>query len=263
MNKNLLSTLDDALTILESLSEGSAGMGISEVSRKTGYAKSKVHRVLLTLAKRGYVRKEPQTDRYQVSLRFFALGSVALNKLESKQVATPFLEKLRDASGETAHLAVMDETSVFYIDKIESAQSIRMYSYIGRRAPIHCTAVGKALLAYEPEQRIDALLSSGLKRYTEQTITDGKKLKEELAKIRRLGYAVDNEELELGLFCIAAPIRNHLGRTVAAVSISGPGVRLTRSKIREFIPLVIRIASEISYTLGYSEHEKGIRMQAV
>jgi DNA-binding IclR family transcriptional regulator len=238
-------------------------MGISEISRKTGYPKSKVHRVLLTMAKRGYVRKEPQTDRYQVSLRFFALGGVALNKLESKQVATPFLEKLRDASGETAHLAVMDETGVFYIDKIESAQSIRMYSYIGRRAPIHCTGVGKVLLAYQPEHEVDALLSSGLKRYTEHTITDGKKLKEELAKIRRLGYGVDNEELELGLFCIAAPIRNHLGQTVAAVSISGPGVRLTRSKIREFIPLVIRVASEISYSLGYSEHEKGIRAQGM
>jgi DNA-binding IclR family transcriptional regulator len=138
-----------------------------------------------------------------------------------------------------------------------------MYSYIGRRAPIHCTGVGKVLLAYQPAQQVDALLSSGLKRYTEHTITDGNKLKEELAKIRRLGYAVDNEELEIGLFCIAAPIRNHLGHTVAAVSISGPGVRLTRSKIREFIPLVIRVASEVSYSLGYSEHEKAIRMQGM
>jgi DNA-binding IclR family transcriptional regulator len=263
MNKNLLNSLNHALTILETLGEGSAGLGISEISRKTGYPKSKVHRVLLTLARRGYVRKEPQTDRYQLSLRFFALGSIAVNKLEIKQVVTPFLEKLRDASGETAHLAVMDENGVFYIDKIESAQSIRMYSYIGRRAPVHCTAVGKVLLAYQPEQQIEAFLSSGLKGYTEHTITDGKRLKEELAKVKRQGYAIDNEELELGLFCIAAPVKNHLGQTIAAVSTSGPGVRVTKSKIREFIPLVIRIASEISYTLGYSEHEKGIRLQAV
>jgi DNA-binding IclR family transcriptional regulator len=138
-----------------------------------------------------------------------------------------------------------------------------MYSYIGRRAPVHCTAVGKVLLAYQAEQQIETFLSSGLKRYTEHTITDGKRLKEELAKIRRHGYAVDNEELELGLFCIAAPIRNHLGQTIAAVSTSGPGVRVTRSKIREFIPLVIRVASEISYSLGYSEHEKGIRLQSM
>jgi len=263
VNKNLLNSLDHALTILENLGEGSAGLGISEISRKTGYPKSKVHRVLLTLARRGYVRKEPQTNRYQLSLKFFALGSIAVNKLEIKQVVTPFLEKLRDASGETAHLAVMDESGVFYVDKIESAQSIRMYSYIGRRAPVHCTAVGKVLLAYQPEQQLEAFLSPGLKRYTDHTITDGKRLKEELAKVRRHGYAVDNEELELGLFCIAAPIKNHLGQTIAAVSTSGPGVRVTKSKIREFIPLVIRIASEISYTLGYSEHEKVIRVQGL
>lgn len=258
MNKNLLNSLDDALTILEGLAEGSVGLGISEISRKTGYPKSKVHRVLLTLARRGYVRKEPQTDRYQFSLKFFALASVAVNKLEIKQVAQPYLEKLRDASGETAHLAVMDESGVFYIDKIESAQSIRMYSYIGRRAPIHCTAVGKVLLAYQPQPQMDALLSAGLKRYTAHTITDEKKLTEELVKVRRHGYAIDNEELEIGLFCIAAPIKNHLSQTVAAVSISGPGVRLTRSKIRELIPLVMKTGSDMSYILGYSENNKRI-----
>jgi IclR family KDG regulon transcriptional repressor len=263
MDKNLLSTLDDALTILETSAESSAGLGVSEISRKTGYPKSKVHRVLLTLARRGYVRKEPQTDRYQLSLKFFALGSVAVTKLEIKQVATPYLEKLRDASGETAHLAVMDESGVFYIDKIESAQSIRMYSYIGRRAPLHCTAVGKVLLAYQPEQQIEALLSPGLKRYTAHTITDGKKLKEELTRVRRQGYAVDSEELELGLFCVAAPIKNHLGQTVAAVSISGPGVRVTRAKIREFIPLVTKTGSEISHMLGYSENDKRILAQGM
>jgi IclR family KDG regulon transcriptional repressor len=262
VNKNFLSTLDDALTILETFVEGSAGIGISEISRNTGYPKSKVHRVLLTLARRGYVRKDPQTERYQLSLRFFALGSVAVNKLEIKQTATPYLEKLRDESGETAHLAVMDESGVFYIDKIESAQSIRMYSYIGRRAPLHCTAVGKVLLAYQPE-RLAALLAPGLKRYTAHTITDEIKIKEELAKIRRLGYALDNEELELGLFCIAAPVKNHLGQTVAAVSISGPGVRLTRSKIREFIPLVITTGSKISHILGYSENDKRISAQGM
>jgi IclR family transcriptional regulator, KDG regulon repressor len=263
MDKNISNTLDDALTILEILPESSAGLGVSEISRKTGYPKSKVHRILLTLARRGYVRKEPQTDRYQLSLKFFAIGSVAVNKLEIKQVAKSYLEKLRDASGETAHLAVMDESGVFYIDKIESAQSIRMYSYIGRRAPMHCTAVGKVLLAYQSQQQVEPLLSPGLKRYTVHTITDKKTLKGELVKVRRQGYAVDNEELELGLFCIAAPIRNHLGQTVAAISISGPGVRLSRAKIRELIPLVIKIGWEISYMLGYSEDENRILAQGM
>ena len=255
-SKNLLSSLNDALNILEVVAYDARPFGISEISRMTGYPKSKVHRVFSTLARRGYVRKDSNTGRYQLTLRFLEIGGVAVNQLEIKQVARPYLEKLRDLSGEAAHLAVMDEEGVFYIDKIESAQSIRMYSYIGGRAPIHCTAVGKVLLAHQPAEKIQRVFLRERKQYTSHTILDKAKLAEEFKKIRRHGFALDNEELEIGLFCVAAPIRNYSGSVIAAVSISGPGVRLTRSKIKELIPLVIKTGAELSADLGYGVPEK-------
>ncbi|MGH8546252.1 MAG: IclR family transcriptional regulator [Gammaproteobacteria bacterium] len=255
-SKNLLSSLDHALVILEAIGHCRSPLGLSEIVRKTGYAKTTVHRVLLTLAGRGFVRKEYQTDRYQLTLKLFEIGSTAVSQLGIKDVAKPHLEAVRNLSGETAHLAVMDDDGVFYIDKIESTQSIRMYSYIGSRAPIHCTAVGKALLAHQSDERLDKFLSPGLKAYTQNTILNKDKLVEELRKIRKQGYALDNEELEIGLFCIAAPVRNHLGEVIAAISISGPGVRLPKSRIRDLVPVMIRTGNEISAVLGYSEFGK-------
>lgn len=252
-NKNLLSSLDHALVILETMSRGPLPVGLSEISRQTGFPKTTVHRILLTLVRRGFLRKESQTGRYQLTLKFFEVGSTAVSQLGIKDVAKPYLESLRNLSGETAHLAVMDDDGVFYIDKIESSQSIRMYSYIGRRAPVHCTAVGKALLAYQPKEKIEKFLSRGVKAYTQNTILDKKKLMEELSKIRKQEYALDKEELEIGLFCIASPVRNHSGEVIAAVSISGPGVRLSKSRLGELIPLVVQTGSEISAALGYLE----------
>ncbi len=181
-----------------------------------------------------------------------------MNQLEIKEVARTYLEKLRDLSGETTHLAVMDEEGVFCVDKIESARSIRMDSYIGQRAPIHCTAVGKLLLAHQPAEKIQRLLLRELKQYTSHTIVDKEKLEEDFKKIRRQGFALDNEELEIGLFCVAAPIRNYSGSVIAAVSSSGPGIRLTRSKIKELIPLVIKSAAEISVELGMTHPKRPI-----
>jgi DNA-binding IclR family transcriptional regulator len=213
-NKNFLSSLDHALVILETMGHGSLPVGLSEIIRKTGYPKTTVHRILLTLVRRGFLRKETQTGRYQLTLKFFEIGSTAVSRLGIQEVAKSHLEALRNLSGETAHLAIMDDDGVFYIDKIESSQSIRMYSYIGRRAPVHCTAVGKALLAYQPEEKIEKFLSQGLKAYTQNTILDKQELMETLSKVRKQGYALDTEELEIGLFCIASPVRNHLGEVI-------------------------------------------------
>jgi IclR family transcriptional regulator, KDG regulon repressor len=260
-SKNLLSSLDHALVILETIGHGRSSMGLSEIVRKTEYAKTTVHRVLLTLVRRGFVRKEYQTGRYQLTLKLFEIGSTAVSQLGIKDVAKPHLEAVRKLSGETAHLAVMDEDGVFYIDKIESTQSIRMYSYVGSRAPIHCTAVGKVLLAYQSEERIENFLSPELKPYTQNTILSKDKLREELRKIRKQGYALDNEELEIGLFCIASPVRNHLGEVIAAVSISGPKVRLGKPRVRELIPVMVRTGSEISVALGYSEIGRAVMVK--
>lgn len=255
-NKSFLSSLDHALVILEAIGRASLPVGLSDIARKIGYPKTTVHRILHTLVRRGFLRKEAQTGRYQLTLKLFEIGSAAVNQLGIKDIAKPHLEALRNLSGETAHLAVMDDDGVFYIDKIESYSSIRMYSYIGRRAPLHCTAVGKALLAYQPSEKIERFLSQGLKAYTRYTTLDKEELMGILSKVRRQGYALDEEELEIGLFCIAAPVKNHLGNVIAAVSISGPGTRLTKSRIRELIPLVVKTGGEISAVLGFPETQR-------
>jgi IclR family transcriptional regulator, KDG regulon repressor len=257
--KNFLSSLDHALVILETMGQGSRSISLSDISRQTGYPKTTVHRILATFVARGFVRKEIQTGHYQLTLKFFEIGSAAVSHLEIKEVARPYLENLRNISGETAHLAVMDEEGVFYIDKMESSQSVRMYSYVGRRAPVHCTAVGKVLLAYQTSEKIAKFLFPGLKAYTHNTILQKEKLIEELRKVRKQGCALDNEELELGLFCIAAPVRNHLGDVIAAISISGPGVRLRKPRIRELVPLVVKTGGEISTAMGYEER-RGLLM---
>lgn len=258
-NKSFLSSLDHALTILEAVAHASLPVGVSEISRKTGYPKTTVHRILHTLVRRGFVRKETQTGRYQLTLKFFEIGSSAVSQLGIKDVAKPYLEALRNLSGETAHLAVMDDDGVFYIEKIESSQSVRMYSYVGRRAPVHCTGVGKVLLAYQPNEMIERFFSQPVKSYTPKTILDKKGFAEELSKVRKQGYALDREELEIGLFCIASAVRNHLGEVIAAVSISGPGVRLSKPRIKELIPSVIETGNKISAALGYSEPAEALR----
>jgi IclR family KDG regulon transcriptional repressor len=136
-----------------------------------------------------------------------------------------------------------------------------MYSYIGSRAPIHCTAVGKVLLAYQSDERIENFLSPGLKAYTQNTILSKDKLLEELRKIRRQGYALDNEELEISLFCIASPLRNHLGEVIAAVSISGPKVRLGKGRTKELIQVMVKTGNEISAALGYSEIGRAVMVK--
>lgn len=152
----------------------------------------------------------------------------------------------------------MDGDGVFYLDKMESSQSIRMKSYIGQRAPLHCTAVGKVLLAHQPAETTHRILAGKLKRYTRNTIANKKDLEEEFIKIRHQGFALDKEELEIGLFCVAAPIRDYSGSVIAAVSSSGPRARLTRSRIKELIPLVVKTAADISVDLGLARRKSSM-----
>ena len=247
----VLQSVDHALAVLETFDAATPELGVTALSVRLKLAKSTVYRLLSTLAARGYVYQNPATGKYRLGLKAFEVGSLAVSQLTVREAALPYLEKLRDLTKETVHLGVRDGDAVIYLEKIETPLSIRMYSHIGRRAPLHCTALGKALLAFAPAAEAARLLRRGLRRHTPNTLTDTEVLGKELAHIREHGYALDDEEFEEGLKCVAAPLWDYTGTVVASAGIAGPHIRITSDRLPELIKVMRDTAAEISARLGY------------
>ncbi len=247
----ILQSVDHALAVLETFDAGTPELGVTALSGRLKLAKSTVYRLLSTLASRGYVYQNPATGKYRLGLKAFEVGSLAVSQLTVREAALPFLEKLRDATKETVHLGVREADAVIYIDKIETPLPIRMYSRIGRRAPLHCTALGKVLLAFAGPAEAGRMARRDLKRYTPNTITDPDVLAKELALVRERGYALDAEEFEEGLKCVAAPLWDYTGTVVASAGIAGPHIRITSDRLQELIAVVRETAAEVSARLGY------------
>lgn len=249
----LLSSLDQGLAVLEALAQArEEALGLTELAQRLALHKSTVARIVATLSARGYVEQDPRTRRYRLTLKLFELGSLCLARLELVTEARPIIEELAQASGEVVHLAVLDQGEVVYVDKVESEQTIRMYSRVGRRSPVHCTGVGKALLAFVDDATFQAIVAEkGLRRFTPRTITDADRLRDHLARVREVGVAFDDEEHEPGIRCVAAPVRDHRGVVIASISVAGPAVRMTHERLRELAEPVRRAAAAISARLGY------------
>ena len=244
-----------ALTILDALGDSRGEIGIAELSRRVGLHVSTVYRFLATLVAQGYARQNLETGRYALGAKAFHLAESYLGQLDLRRALRSDLERLSRETGETANLVILEGGEALYLDKVESPQSLRIFSRIGRRAPLHCTAVGKVLLASRSREEVDALLGSEpLEALTRSTITSQSQLRRELEKIQEQGYAVDLEECEAGASCIAAPVRNAQGETVAVVGISGPTVRMDAQRIQELIPCVARVAGQASEQLGFRGH---------
>ncbi|MFB4164520.1 IclR family transcriptional regulator [Alteribacillus sp. JSM 102045] len=251
-NYKTIQSVERTLQCIELLKNAKQGLGISELSRQLGVAKSTVHRILSTLMQKGYVKQDPGTELYTLGLTFIEVGQHVLESLDVRQVASPYLQKLVDHTGETAHLVLFEQDHVAYIDKVESPKTIRMYSSIGKTAPLHCTGVGKAVLAFLPEEETEELLSRmKLTSYTEHTIISISQLKEQLQKIKQQGYSIDDEEHEKGIRCAAAPVFDHNGRPAAGISVSGPEMRLSDEKLKKCAELVVKAGEDISSFLGY------------
>lgn len=242
------------LSLLESLAHEEE-IGVTKLSKKVGSNKSTVYRFLNTLKNLGYVRQNPENEKYSLTLRLFEIGSVVLDRLDEKKIAIPVMKKLAEQTMETVHFAILDEGKLVYLHKIDSTQTLRvsMMSRIGQNAPLHCTGVGKTLLSWlEPEEANALLRQNEIHNFTNNTITDPIKLAAEFQKIRDIGYAEDNEEHEEGVRCLAAPIRDRHGDVTAAISLSGPRVRIIDSRIEALKDLILSAAGEISSYLGYS-----------
>ena len=246
-----LSSVANSIRLTKAFSEDEYEMGISALANRLGLAKSTVHRLATTLVEYDILEQNRETGKYRLGLALFELGTLVRRKMDVMSEAQGQIHALADLTGETVQLAILDHLSVLYIRIRESRQAVRMSSGLGSRAPAHCTSVGKALLAYQPAEIVEGVIANGLKRYTANTITDPGKLQEELATVRQKGFAIDDEEIEDGLRCVAAPIRNHSGRVVAAISVAAPVQRMTKKNVQTTVPSVVAAADGISRRLGY------------
>lgn len=250
--KGTVKSVRRAIKILESFGS-EEGMSVTDISKKLNFPKSSVHEILSTLVMENILEKDPDNSRYHLGLKLFELGNRARSNLEIRKIATPFLKELNSEFDETVHLTVLDNYEVLYIECFESTKCLRTYSVIGVRAPLHCTAVGKAIFAFLPEDEIEQIIKTkGLEKFTENTITDKNSLIEDLKRITDIGYTVDNMEHEEGVRCVGAPIRNHRGAVFASISVSGPSQRIPPEEIPEIAKIVMSTAAEISKKMGYT-----------
>lgn len=252
MSENRVQSLDRTLDIIELLCTEKEGLGVTEIGLRLGLHKSTVHRLINTLEKRGYIEKASRTNIYKLGLKFIEVGSLFLNKLELKTEAFPYLRKLAQRTGQTVHLAILSDREAIYIDKVDVLNSIRMYSQIGRRVPLHCTAIGKILISgMEGQELYEFIGRIKLSRSTSRSILNREDLLKELAVIRQRGWALDNEEHEEGIRCIAAPVLDYTGKIIAAVSISGHKDIILMDRDEETACYVMETAREISVRMGY------------
>ena len=250
--------LDRAVVILDTLAAVREDLSLFELSERLDLHKSTIHRLLMVLERHRLVERRPETGKYGLGLKLFELGQNAFVRFGIGERARPHLERLAAEAGETAHLCTLDDDEVLYLEKVEPTRTIRVPSGVGHRNPAHCTAVGKALLAELPDAELDALVRRrGLKQHTPNTITTHAELRRELRAIRERGYSIDDEEIEEGLRCVGAPVRDHSGRVVASISVAGPAFRLTRARTTAVARLVTKAADALSAELGYRASKTG------
>jgi IclR family KDG regulon transcriptional repressor len=248
----MVKSVSRTVKILDLLSREGA-KNITEISKSLSFPKSSVHEIVATLLAEGIVGRDSDPGRYTLGLKLFEWGKQAQAALEIRRVAVPSLRALHRELDETVYLTVPDGKEVLYIECFESTRRLRTYSVIGIRAPLHCTAVGKSVLAWLDEAEVESVIQSmGLPRFTANTITDRRDLMRELEQIRTKGYATDVMEHEEGVCCVGAPVRDHTGKVIASISVSGPSQRLTAAKMEESAHLIKEKAAEISRRLGYS-----------
>jgi len=246
-----LSSVANAMRLLRAFSDDEFEIGVSDLAKRLGLAKSTVHRLASTLIQERILERSARDGKYRLGLVLFELGSLVRRKMDVAHEARPQLRGLMEATGETVQLAILDHLSVLYINKMESVKAVRMSSSVGSRAPVHCTSVGKVLLAYRPPEMVGRVIEAGLKAYTASSITSPEALQAELAAVRNRGYAIDDEEIEVGLRCVAAPIRNHSGEVVAAISVAAPVQRMSKRTMQTCVPTVIAAAEAVSRRLGF------------
>lgn len=249
--KTRLSSVANAIRLIKVFSDDEYEIGISDLGKRLVLPKSTVHRLASTLIEAGMLEQNSETGKYRLGLAVFELGALVRRKMDFSSEAKPFLMELREKTGETVHLAILDHGSIVYINSLESKHTIRMTLEVGVRKPAYTTAAGKVMLAFQSADALAGMLAAGLKERTAHTIIDPEAFLQEMASIRSRGYATADEENEIGVRSLAAPVRDNLGNVIAATSIVGPAQRLTKKALSTFAPDVVSAADAISRRLGF------------
>jgi IclR family transcriptional regulator, KDG regulon repressor len=252
-----LSSVATAIRLLKVFSEDEVDIGISDLARRLGTAKSTAHRLAVTLVSEGLLEQDRGSGKYRLGVALFRLGALVRQRMEVSHEARPFLYDLRETINESVHLAILDGTQIMYVYHLESTHAIRMRSDLGVRKPAYCTAEGQAILAFAPGELVEQVIATGLTPRTPKTITTADKFQKALTVVRQRGCAVEDEESELGMVCVAAPIRDDAGAVVAAVGIAGPVTRLSKRSVASIMPQVIATADQVSARLGYRARAAG------
>ena len=245
-----LKSLVKVVRVLDAFSRMERSLSLAEICQRTGYPKSTTHRLLSSMREAGLLDQDQNRDRYRLGLKLYALGNTVLANMDLHREARPYVEALGRLTDQIVHLAVFDGRHAVVIGKSESQSDAASSAFL-ESAPAHCTSVGKAILAYQPDAVVDAFLADGLARFTDTTLTDPAALKRDLELTRSRGYALDQAEHQPGLHCVGAPIRDLAGRVFAAVSVSGPAWKMPLTEVEGVAKIVIHHADGISRALGY------------
>lgn len=244
--------VERALAMLEHVAQASDGLSNAEISRKLNIPKSSASYILRTLETRGYLTRDGESGKYRVGLKILSLSRGALSGLDVRGVALPIMRHLSHQTGLTCHLAVLDGPEAVYIEKVEPEGFIRMDTWVGRRMRVHATSVGKAYVAYIPQGQLEDIVSkSGMEKRTPKTITTVPRLLKELEKVRKLGYAVDDEENNLGARCLGAPIFDERGYILASLGLSGTTQQVSPQTMPRIVEALKDAARHISMGMGH------------
>jgi len=248
----IIQAVSHALDLLEQFHDDVDELGVTELSKRLKLHKNNVFRLLATLESRGYIEQNRATENYRLGLKSLELGQTFIKQMGLLRQAKPILENMVAESNETSYVVIFKEGHSVYLDVVETDLTVRVVSRVGSRLPAYCTAAGKAQLAFMSDEELEEVLPSQLSQHTSTTLADRDKLKAQLAEIAKQGYAIDDEELDLGVRCVAAPIRDYTRRIIGALSLSGPAMRFSMERIeKELIPLVMNSAEELSTRLGF------------
>lgn len=242
-------SLENALRLLDLLSVDEPELGIYEMAERLGIADSTAHRLATTLMSEGFITQDPNTKLYRLGASVLALGHVVTGQSKLYTASKAALQLLVNQSNETAHIGVLREFDVVYLNKIECSHPIRLLSHLGKRNPVHCTSSGQVLLAHQPSSYINAFLQRGLEQYTSRTITDPAALLKRLERIKEQGFSFCEEEMHEGASSLSAPVRNRKGQVTACVTLAGPMQRINQYTASKLVKLIIQTANEISKQL--------------
>ena len=250
----LNNSVSRTFAILEYLARADFPQELSSICTALSMNKSTTYRFLTTLESIGYVQQDPESNRYSLGSKIVWLASRFLEAIDLRAIARPILLQLREDTGETIHLAILDHFEVVYIEKVDGKSSVRMASRVGNRMPAHSTGLGKALLAFLPEEAWQSYVEKiGLSRRTANTITDPVNFYQHLRQIRECSYSIDNAENEEGIRCVAMPVRDHTGKVVAAISIAGWMITMVPDRDQQLATVGLKYADLLSAKLGYLE----------